>query len=410
MFRKELTLITFVCAIFASTLQAEQVHSTWVGPADGAWDVASNWNPSIIPDNSDSTTFNVTINGGISGALVSLSQNRKIDALTTYGSVHLTTYDNLPVALRINSNLENTEATSLNFFAGQHIGGSLYNRTGATILVKNQVVVKGRVDNAGDMWIMPITWLGVRHEFHNAGQINISGGTCGSDYEIIDNIGVIKGFGNIYAGYTGQGIQNMGSIYAFGGSLGIGGSLLNNNGVLGNKPLASLYIKPMLDVNNFGAIEVNAGGGVFFDCNLVNEPNAVIELFGGTLAAKTITQKADATLEGFGGITGNVLIDPNAIIKLTGPTNIVGDITISPEAMLEVSDGTTLVTGRTICNGTIHIKGGLLIPQGGLSGDCNIIWEPSAYTNIVDFNLDGAVNFKDMELFADAWLWQTDWR
>ncbi|MHC4556416.1 MAG: hypothetical protein ACYTFW_06850 [Planctomycetota bacterium] len=32
------------------------------------------------------------------------------------------------------------------------------------------------------------------------------------------------------------------------------------------------------------------------------------------------------------------------------------------------------------------------------------------YTHIADFNLDGAVNFKDFIAFADTWLWQTSWR
>lgn len=67
-------------------------------------------------------------------------------------------------------------------------------------------------------------------------------------------------------------------------------------------------------------------------------------------------------------------------------------------------------TGQTTCNGTIHIKGGYVIPQGGLSGNCNVIWEPGLYTNVADFNLDGQVNLKDFAYFADVWLWQSAWR
>jgi hypothetical protein len=164
------------------------------------------------------------------------------------------------------------------------------------------------------------------------------------------------------------------------------------------------------DVNNAGIVEVNAGGGVAFDCNLVNEPNGVIKLLGGTLAATTITQKADANFAGFGGISGDVVIDTNGIIKLTGPTNIVGDVEIRDGATLKISDGLTLITGQTVCNGTIYMKGGYVIPQGGLSGNCNVIWEPGLYTNVADFNLDGQVNLKDFAYFADTWLWQTAWR
>ena len=144
---------------------------------------------------------------------------------------------------------------------------------------------------------------------------------------------------------------------------------------------------------------------------MVNKPNGIIKLLGGTLAATTITQTADANFAGFGSITGDILIESGAKIELTGPTNIVGDVTIDPNATLEISDGTTLVTGHTTCNsGTIHMKGGRLIPQGGFTNNnCNIIWEPGTYNNIADFNLDGEVNFKDFAYFVDTWLWQTSW-
>ncbi len=95
--------------------------------------------------------------------------------------------------------------------------------------------------------------------------------------------------------------------------------------------------------------------------------------------------------------TGNLIIEPNGIIRLTGPTNIVGDVTTEENAVLEISDGQVIITGHTICNGTIHLKGGRIVPQGGLSGDCNIISEPSDY-----------INMEELASLADTWLWQTD--
>ena len=73
-----------------------------------------------------------------------------------------------------------------------------------------------------------------------------------------------------------------------------------------------------------------------------------------------------------------------------------------------MSDGTTLVTGHCTCTeGTIHMIGGRIIPQGGFTNNnCNVIWEPGLYTNIADFNLDGKVNLKDFTYFADTWLRQ----
>jgi hypothetical protein len=245
---------------------------------------------------------------------------------------------------------------------------------------------------------------------HNTGQINIYGGACEAYDGILDNndTGLINGFGVIYAE---QLLRNKGQIYAYGGSLAIAcDGPLTNTGVLGNKPLSSLHIKPAEDVNNFRTIEVHAGGGVAFDCNLINEPNATISLLGGTLAATSITQAADANFIGFGGITGDILIDPNGIIELTGPTNIVGDVNIPAGATLEISDGQTLIIGHTTCDGTIHLIGGTVVFQGGCDcEDCNIINEAGIDRNHFDLNADGIEDFKDFAYFAETWLWQASW-
>jgi hypothetical protein len=244
---------------------------------------------------------------------------------------------------------------------------------------------------------------------HNSGEIKLNGVVFTVEDALYnESDGVITGYGKVEA----PPFCNKGSLYASGGPLAIvidEGTLLNT-GVLSNMPVASLNIITMGDVNNTGIIQVNAGGGVAFDCNLVNEPNGIIKLLGGTLAATSITQSADANFTGFGSITGDVIIDHDGIIKLTGPTNIVGSVTINAGATLEIRDGQTLITGHTTCDGTIYMKGGYVIPQGGLSGDCNIIWEPGLYTNVADFNLDGQVNLKDFAYLANTWLWQSAWR
>ena len=130
-------------------------------------------------------------------------------------------------------------------------------------------------------------------------------------------------------------------------------------------------------------------------------------LLSKTSAALSITQSSGATFSGAGTITGNNLtIESGAELKLAGPTNIYGDVEIGTGATLEISDGTTLVTGHTTNNGTIHMKGGRIIPQGGFTNNGNVIWEPGLYNNVADFNLDGQVNFNDFAYFVDTWLWQ----
>jgi len=163
-------------------------------------------------------------------------------------------------------------------------------------------------------------------------------------------------------------------------------------------------------VINQGTVEANMHGGVTFEFNLFNQSNGIIKLLDGTLSAPTIRQCADANFTGFGGITGNVQIGPNAIIKLTGPTNIVGDVNIPAGATLEISDGQTLITGHTTCKGTIHLKGGTVIFQGGCDcTHCNITHEAGVDRNHFDINADGTVKLEDFAYFAESWLWQASW-
>ncbi len=393
MLTKLFMLTTIVLVFSAHAVEADVVHSTWVGGERGEWARASNWDPASVPDNNSWRTFVATIDSnsiGIDEITVGLQQSRTIDQLDCYGNVELQTWTSdwveltlvdpsgltnhgylVMVGFVIVGNVTNTAGATLEL-EDMEIEGDLYNQAGATIEVfevSDEVWVGGAVENAGSMTITPVSKLNVEGStLHNTGQINIYGGGCVVYNDIIDNndTGVIQGFGVVFADQ----LQNKGKIYAYGGSLAVvsGGPFLNS-GILANYALSSLYIKPAEDVNNLGTIEVNAGGGVAFDCNLVNETNGVIELRGGTLAATSITQSAGATFEGFGGISGDILIEPTGLIRLSGPTNIVGDVEIDENGTLEISDGSTLITGYTTNNGVIHVVNGDVVFQGGYSGN-----------------------------------------
>jgi len=421
------TFFSFCCAV-----EAEQISVSWDGGGDyNDWDNANNWDPNVVPNNG-TDTYAVTINAGTGEVHVGLRQRSTIDQLDCYGEVGLvmgphdwqnepvklilvnpnglTNYGDLEMdELEINANITNTAGAGLELCEVE-IEGNLYNLASAVIAAELENDVEGDFQNDGTLTIIHASDLLCDSNLYNNGQINLYDGECGVE-NILDNnsTGIIKGFGVLYAD---QLLQNKGKVYAYGGSLAISGEgPFLNSGILANYALSSLHIKSVADVNNNGTIEVHAGGGVAFDCNLINEPNATIQLLGGNLAASSITQTADANFAGFGGITGDVVIDANGVIQLSGPTNIVGDVEIDQNATLEISDGTTLITGQCTCNnGTIHMKGGRLIPQGGFTNNnCNIVWEPGTYTNVADFNLDGLVNFKDFADFADTWLWQAAW-
>lgn len=445
MFRKVLALVAVVLAFGVCDLQAAQINSTWVGGAEGSWEEAANWSPAIVPHNDETNTFNVTIAAVITDGNdinIGLTQSHTInrmDCNVTGDDVELefakwslnwielaltdanglTNYGALEIyKLNISGNINNIAGASC-YLCGTtvEIRGNIYNQANAKLELDGDIQLEGEfnLENAGTMWMWgPGVQFYTGGTLSNTGQINLAAGDCGANKIINNSSGVIRGWGNICTEDEGELLQNEGLISASGGSLLIvtENNAISNNGILRSEPGCFLHVKPLFlgpsqaDVNNTGKIEVNSGGGVTFYCNLLNQANGEIDLLGGALAATTITQTADANFVGFGSITGDILIESGAKIELTGPTNSVGDMQIGTGATLKISDGTTLITGYTTNNGTIHMKGGRIIPQGGFTNNGNIIWEPGPYNNIADFNLDGQVNFKDFADFADMWLWQ----
>ncbi len=412
MFRKVLLLAVVGLLFVTVDLQAMQINSSWIGNDLDSWGDPSNWNPVIVPDNEDGTanTYVVTISTSENTRIV-FNMARTVESLSCSGDVdleigghHLTT----------ETGLTNYGMLQISGSGVEHtVVGDVTNTGTGQLMVSNYVELNGNFANSGTVLAFPDGHLDVLGgDLTNSGNIIIYNSAVGSGGNLENTgSGIIKGTGIIHSNLL---FQNQGRIYSYGGSLlvGIGGSF-SNSGTIGNTPASSLSLGALgvaEDVNNQGTIEVNAGGGVAFDCNLVNDSSGVIELLGGTLAATTITQTADANFAGFGGITGDITIDPNGLIKLTGPTNIVGDVNIPANATLEISDGQTLITGQTTCNGTIHLIGGTIVFQGGCDcADCNIINEAGIDRNHFDLNADGIEDFKDFASFAESWLWQASW-
>ncbi len=469
MFRKVFTLAAIVLVFSVCQVQAEVIHSTWIGGEEGAWGEATNWEPSIVPDNGGGNTFVVIIDSnsiGVDKIEIYLYYGHTINQLDCYGKVELEEHPLYGTTLVLVDSNGLTNHGQLEIWAREDFDmvGNIYNAEGALIMggfdiedgnLVNAagasfdngtyaVDVEGSIYNHGEILSAEAGHILAYQEFHNFGKIDIYGAICESHGSFTNyDRATIRGYGMIHSGTF---FENRGYVASFGSDLilhtgldprqpaGIGSSIINS-GTLTNAPGTSLTIGPSVcDVNNVGTIEIHADGSVVFDCNLNNE--SIIDLRGGSLAAQTIKQSTGAIFQGFGTITrsfcspgaipGNesefynetpppipasVTIKENGLIKLAGPTNIPISVKIDPNATLEISDGTTLITGHTTCNnGTIHMIGGRVICQGGLSNNgCNIIWEPGIYTNMADFNLDGQVNFKDFGDFANTWLWRASW-
>ena len=430
--------IIVTAALFLLCYQAEaaQISVSWDGGGDGhSWADPCNWDPNIVPDNNASQTFFVTINGG-SGEpkYVAFLTNHIVDQLDCYGNVWLVSELASDIVFTVvgpNGFTNHGNLRLLGRFADAHhfeIHGSVTNESGAALELFHTTIEDGFYNalgaptamnyannfpngawNDGAINIYPVGQMDSDANVTNTGQIQIFGGLCATTQVLHNDAnGLIHGFGVTHSGYK---TRNEGTIYALDGSLVLhSDNSLTNTGTLASKPSASLHIKPANDVNNQGTIKAHAGGGVVFDCNLVNDVNGLIKLHGGTLAATTITQSADANFAGFGTISGDIVIDPNGLIKLTGPTNIVGDVNIPANATLKISDGQTLITGFTTCDGTIKLVGGTVIFQSGCDcNDCVITHNPGKDRNYFDINSNGIVNFEDFAAFAESWLWQATW-
>jgi hypothetical protein len=300
-------------------------------------------------------------------------QGTIIDQLTCTGDVQLWIGEQLLTLQDPNGLVNNGQLLVDGGGVAHRINGNVINQPTGFFQVEHRTAIRGRVSNHGQMVIVPHTDLDT-DGLTNAGNLLIIQAVSSTEGDMINTKeGTIRASGLLYAGAT---LVNAGTLQASGPlTVGVGGMLVNQ-GVLKNSPVASMNIGYFMgepkDVNNLGTIEVNAGGGIALETNLVNKPNAAIVLRDGTLAAPTITQSAGASLQGFGTITGNLTLAPSAHVEFTGPTRLVGDLVIGKGAILEISNGTLYVSGAIQNHGTIQLKNGQIVPQANITGEGDI--------------------------------------
>lgn len=443
-------------------VQASIIDSTWVGGENGTWEQASNWNPSIVPNNTSTNSFNVTIGEENSYVEIGLEQGRTVNQIICYGEVELskwtidwilltltgtngiTNYGSLEVeGMAIQGNIINHGGLDLDdleiegnvtnksgaYFFGVDVeleNGDIVNEAGAKIESDGDGAIwveDGSVYNRGDMLLAPGGAIWVRNEFQNDGTIALYDGACSGDTLFLnDSNGVIEGYGMIHAE---DAIINKGLIRSVGGGLNLLGrstygstyegwpaqGSVANTGTLTNSCGTTLTV--MMDVPDFvnaGTLLVRSNGAIVFDnSNLRNEASGTILLRGGSLEANCITNAQGAQFNGLGSISADLAVESNSRVHFTGPSVIYGDVTISAGATLQISDGQTLITGQTTNNGTIHLLGGTVVFQGGYTGEGQIINEAGADRNHFDVNADGIENIKDLAVFAENWLWKASW-
>lgn len=403
MFGKKLIAVALLCAV--GSVRAGLIESQWIGGAEGRWDAPENWTPVVVPDNNDLLQFIVVIPGGDGPCAISLARDYRVNAMICHGQVavrsqherHKLVFD-IPAGLTNQGSLElddlsivgnvaNVADANLTFGTkGVALAGNLSNAKDALVQVNGIVELAGAtVTNDGEIIVQNLGTLRVKQTAPestvvNAGVLRFRGGTCAGFHTIVNAPkATMVGTGFLWARTS---VVNRGTIMAFVGNLLVDSyGTIVNEGTMANLPgsTLNLYTKES-DFTNTGRIVVQQGGAVVFTslpaktC-LINGPNGVISLKGGTVSASRISQSAQADFSGFGGITADVAIDPSAALRLTGTTNLVGNLTIPQKGELAVNDGTVLVSGQTACDGTIRIVNGKFIPQGGFSGGGSILSE-----------------------------------
>jgi hypothetical protein len=105
-----------ICAmIFAtfSSARAQVTNSTWAGQPGDNWSDASKWNPALVPNNTGSQSFNVTVNTGAE------FQGINVDIDVTLNSLSVTDQEIIPI---VDHNLA-SGATDLGSFPDREFGG-----------------------------------------------------------------------------------------------------------------------------------------------------------------------------------------------------------------------------------------------------------------------------------------------
>ena len=449
------TLILFVVitsiwfGIFCGNVSADGKDIFWDGSIGCSWSDYRNWWVEAYPDPPGeccvpNNLSNVILNNA-QGVCLDTNGTAIINSLKNSGESWLSLQTGWYPCLKM-VNFLNQGELKINGWQEHfiEITGSFVNDTDAVLQISTNLSFQGSANllNAGEFDVDPFCKVAMHDgEITNSGKLDIDGrldnvsitnsgvvqvggngdidalnllnnatiqvygGSLGSDNELI-NSGSITGWGVVYGTSSFQN-QTGGAITASYGALRlVTDGTFSNSGIIKNLPLSSLDIwdwSSPTDVMNNGTIEVNTGGGVAVHSNLRN--SEIIHLLGGALSANTIIQNSGATFSGFGNITADIVIENSGAMQFTGPTNIIGDVTIGTDATLEVRDGQTLVTGHTTNNGTIHIIGGTIIFQGGLTNNGDIIRESSSYSNASDFNYSGSVDGSDLAVFASEFGW-----
>lgn len=358
-----------------------QINSQW-NTGSGSWNVAANWTPVDVPDNFGGTIYNVQI-GNLAPAL---------NAQVTF----------IP---------EDGTSDSINSLALSN-GADLFT-SGSQLLVTTSTTISGansflRIDphsTPGTTALQSATLSA-----SSGGILNMQGGILSITSALnVDSTSSLIGFGTINLGNADgiveQAFQNSGLMQLAGTSVTPGTLFLHTNGVdtidldgdgeLGIVDVSNAVANANLDTltlvvdgplsdpfGNFapGAqLQIGQRDTVTFNDNFAIEPNALIDMNGGTLTATmngpgAITSITGATFT----IGGSAQIDNN--MTFAGTANVINvnaNSTLTLNGVVSIADASALNLGDTA-----HLVVGNLLTITEPAGEFNWDGPGNAITTV----------------------------
>ena len=252
---------------------------------------------------------------------------------------------NLTLASLVLSSATLANNGSLTLAGGSISGASglLTNGIGGTL--SGTGTVSTGFANAGGVIAISGGSMNISQPFTNSGLIEMAGITANLAGGAITNSGTIQGFGNI-----GNAINNVGSIEPIGGTLFLGGTLLNPAG---------------------GLIRVATGNKLLVTQGLLASAG-IVNLTGGTFDNGGQPMNNLGQVSGWGTFaTGGTGLDNNGSVTFSGGlTNVNGPVTNENGKTIVVAYNPAIFTGLVTNNGggTFNIISTTAVFAGGSSG------------------------------------------
>ncbi len=372
--RLTLRSVAVAAASVVSMVPALAIPVSWVGPANGLWDVAGNWSPGLpgAADDALLGAFNTTFQTGTA----------TVRSFTGTGTFTMS-----------GGTLSFSNLSSIGgwLMSGGQLGGA-----GNLTVTGTAVIGAGGLSGGGTSTLQGATTLSNSELRLDGGRVLRNEGTltqAGGDINInAQRIGVAQaGNGSVLnaAGASWTSSLASGTNYILAGNQGAGdtgaGATFTNAGTFSKQGAGVTEVRTSL-VNN-GTLEVAAGtlrlasgGALTHNGNLTVAAGAVLNFDSGA-SVSHVFNTASTTLAGTLSITGDNLLNFNAAHTIGGSGSfqhnygqVTGaDLTFGPQLSVRILDGghsgaaTTTLQGNTILvnGGTLKLDGGRVLRNEG---------------------------------------------